>query len=110
MAFCLAKSEQICRLCPRPLQHFIDRRYRDWVIGWAGAAVDCQGAFPALGRLREFFIERLDEFAAADGEQELFETDVGRLVAIADGHQEPLKGDFGIAGAREVKGAIQLGH
>src|ERR1051325_5110427 len=106
-AFILAFSSLLFAF---PLQNGVDGGDGYGVIGGACAAIDVGGALKALRGLDQFFIDRLEKFAAAHRGQKIFEPWIGSLVAVAYRHHQPLKLDLGIACARQVKGAVELGH
>ena len=80
------------------------------MVAGPGLLVDPQRPLLPLGRFRQRPVERDEELAAADAEEELLERRVGGPVAGGDGVAEPLGLDLGVAALGEAERAVQLGE
>src|SRR5436305_543227 len=72
--------------------------------------IDRTRTLETFGRLRKFLIQRFDEFAPADFQQEALQLRISGLVSRAYGHQQPLELYLSVVTVREVISCIELSH
>ena len=80
------------------------------MIAGPGTLVDRLGTSPAVRRLDQFVVQRLDQLAPADPNQIRLEPEVGGLVVVADSSQEPLVGHLRVPHLGEPERLIELRH